>query len=148
MSEDITAQAGASRRLEPGKLIPLSDAMVNIGFALAKHSQPLHGYAIMKEVEGWWWRRSNLGPGSLYRTLPKMIHNGMVLEVEPGTRAGQGVRDAKKRYYKLTDFGVEVLHAQIKRDEFLLEIARSQISRMSLAPREDESEEVDHEHIG
>ena len=94
---------------------PLSSAALHILLALAESD--LHGYGIMLEIA----RQSDgvyrLGPGTLYDNLQKLIQGRWVQEL--GRRKGDD--DPRRRYYRLTDTGRDVLKAETKR---LTEVVR------------------------
>jgi len=78
---------------------------------LALAGDDLHGYGIMQEIT----RQSDglyrLGPGTLYDNLQKLIQSGWVQEL--GRRRGDD--DPRRRYYRLTDTGRNVLKAETAR---------------------------------
>jgi DNA-binding PadR family transcriptional regulator len=92
-----------------GSFLPLSPAALHILLALA--GEDLHGYAIMQEIA----RQSDgiykLGPGTLYDNLRKLIQAGWVQELGPR----RGDDDPRRRYYRLSDAGREVLQAETAR---------------------------------
>ena len=89
--------------------LPLSSAALHILLALA--GEDLHGYGIMQEPA----RQSDgiykLGPGTLYDNLRKLIQDGWVQELGPR----RGDDDPRRRYYQLTDAGLDVLRAETAR---------------------------------
>jgi DNA-binding PadR family transcriptional regulator len=89
--------------------LPLSPPTLHILLALA--GDDLHGYGIMQEIA----RQSDglykLGPGTLYDNLQKLIQGGWVQEL--GQRRGDD--DPRRRYYRLTDTGRQVLKAETAR---------------------------------
>jgi DNA-binding PadR family transcriptional regulator len=89
--------------------LPLSPPTLHILLALA--GGDLHGYGIMQEIA----RQSDglyrLGPGTLYDNLQKLIQGGWVQEL--GRRRGDD--DPRRRYYRLSDSGREVLKAETAR---------------------------------
>ena len=89
--------------------LPLSPPTLHILLALA--GDDLHGYGIMQEIA----RQSDglyrIGPGTLYDNLQKLIHGGWVQEL--GRRRGDD--DPRRRYYRLTDAGRDILKAETAR---------------------------------
>ena len=63
-----------------------------------------------------------LGPGTLYGAI-KRLKEGGVIE-ESGGRSGTEVDDERRRYYRLTGFGGEVLAAEVARLDGLVRAAR------------------------
>jgi DNA-binding PadR family transcriptional regulator len=69
-----------------------------------------HGYAIMREVNSISDGRVTLRAGTLYTALDRLVEEGLVAET------GAEVVDGRnRRYYSLTDEGVEVLRTEITR---------------------------------
>ncbi len=95
--------------IRSNSFLPLSPATLHILLALA--GDDLHGYGIMQEIT----RQSDglyrLGPGTLYDNLQKLIQSGWVQEL--GRRRGDD--DPRRRYYRLTDTGRNVLKAETAR---------------------------------
>jgi DNA-binding PadR family transcriptional regulator len=69
----------------------------------------LHGYGIMKEVESESGGQVELGIGSLYRLLGRMMRAGLVATA-PGRNA-----DDRRRNYRLTALGERVLREESRR---------------------------------
>ena len=69
---------------------------------------PAHGYGIMQQVEEMSSGRVRLAPGTLYGALTALTGKGWIqqLPVEAGSR---------KKEYKLTDKGREILLKEIER---------------------------------
>jgi DNA-binding PadR family transcriptional regulator len=104
-------------RAEP--YLPLNPRVFALMLSLA--DGPAHGYAMKLAAE----ERSSslhLDAGSLYRHLSRLLDDGLVVECQPP--AGEEP-DARRRYYRLTPFGREVLAAEARRLEDLVELARS-----------------------
>jgi DNA-binding PadR family transcriptional regulator len=109
---------GESTR-DPDALIPLTPAIFHIMLALADGRS--HGYGIMLEVEELTHGRTRLGPGTLYRSIQRMLVEGLIDEsLEPGTQS----EDERRRYYRLTDFGRRVAKAEARRLATLVRAAR------------------------
>ena len=73
-------------------------------------SGPQHGYAIMREVDGMSGGRVALRAGTLYTALDRLVTEGLVAE------AGTEIVDGRlRKYYKITNNGVETLDAEVKR---------------------------------
>ena len=89
--------------------LPLSSAAQHILLALA--GEDLHGYGIMQETARQSEGIYKLGPGTMYDNLQKLIQIGWVQELGP--RRGDG--DPRRRYYRLTDAGRDVLTAETAR---------------------------------
>jgi len=95
---------------------PLTPAVFAILLALADSEK--HGYAIMKEAALPAGGAINLGPGTLYGSIDRLIRDALVEET--------GLTDdARRRYYRLTDQGHRVLTAETARLSASLRTARS-----------------------
>ena len=57
---------------------PLTPAKLHILLALSK--QERHGYGIMKQVESDSQGKVNMGPGTLYGSIGRMIEAGLICE--------------------------------------------------------------------
>jgi DNA-binding PadR family transcriptional regulator len=81
-----------------------------------------HGYAIMKEIEERTRGSVRLGPGTLYGSLKRLLEGGLVDEV--GARADPAMGDERRRYYRITRFGLAVARAEAGRLDALVRTAR------------------------
>ena len=96
--------------------LPLTPAVFAILLALADGEK--HGYAIMKEAALPEGGAINLGPGTLYGTIDRLIRDALVEETGLSD-------DARRRYYRITSQGERVLAAETARLESSLRTARS-----------------------
>jgi DNA-binding PadR family transcriptional regulator len=112
-------------REDLGDFLPLSPAILHILLALA--GEDLHGYGIMLEVARQSEGRYKLGPGTLYDNLQRLVNQGMVEEAPhpPSAYAERG--DPRRRYYRLTKFGRDVLAADIGRLEAVVREAKARL---------------------
>ncbi|HEX8035310.1 MAG TPA: PadR family transcriptional regulator [Ktedonobacterales bacterium] len=108
-------------RRDPAALLPLTPTVFHILLALADGEK--HGYAIMQEVEARTDGAMRLGPGTLYGSIQRMLKDRLIVEVR--NRAGATHGDERRRYYRLTGFGQQVLQAEAQRLEDLVHMARS-----------------------
>src|ERR1700736_6751173 len=99
--------------------LPLSPATLHILLSLA--GEDLHGYGIMQEVARQSEGRYKLGPGTLYENLQRLVRKGVV---EP---VGEEADDSRRRYYRLTVLGKQVIAAEISRLETVVREARLHI---------------------
>ena len=105
---------------DPESLLPLTPATLQILMSLVDGEQ--HGYAIMKEVEERTGGAVRLGPGTLYGSLKRLLEDGLVDEgIE---RADPELGDERRRYYRITKFGVSVARAEARRLDSVLRTAR------------------------
>jgi DNA-binding PadR family transcriptional regulator len=103
--------------------LPLSSAALHILLALA--NEDLHGYGIMLEIARQSEGVYKVGPGTLYSNLQKLIQSGWVKELGPR----RGDDDPRRRYYRLTDAGRDVLGAETAR---LTQVVREARLRLRL----------------
>jgi DNA-binding PadR family transcriptional regulator len=108
-----------------GACLPLSPAILHILLALAGEDR--HGYGIMLEVARQSEGRYKLGPGTLYDNLQRLVHQGMVEEAPHSATAQAQRDDPRRRYYRLTRFGREVLSADIIRLEAVVREAKARL---------------------
>jgi DNA-binding PadR family transcriptional regulator len=106
---------------KPESLLPLTPAVFHILLALA--DQERHGYAIMTHVLELTDGRMQLGPGTLYGTVKRLLASSLI--EESGERPDPGLDDERRRYYRLTDFGRRVLQAEVQRISSLVKAARA-----------------------
>jgi DNA-binding PadR family transcriptional regulator len=99
---------------DPEAFLPLKPQTLEILLALAR--EDLHGYAILKVLEE---RGVRLAASLLYRKLRRLMEDGLVAE-SSGRRAPED--DARRRYYRLTPLGREVVAAEAAR---IVGLARS-----------------------
>ncbi len=104
--------------------LPLYPATLYILLSLA--SEDLHGYGIMQEVARQSQGTYKLGPGTLYDNLQKLIQRKVVQEL--GRRPGD--EDPRRRYYRLTSLGRDVLAAETDR---LADVVRQARLRLQIA---------------
>jgi DNA-binding PadR family transcriptional regulator len=104
----------------PEALLPLTPATFQILMALVDGER--HGYAIMTEVAERSAHAVKLGPGTLYGTLKRLLEAGMVEESDE--RADPESGDERRRYYRITPFGMSVARAEARRLEGVVRAAR------------------------
>ncbi|HEY6443281.1 MAG TPA: helix-turn-helix transcriptional regulator [Candidatus Acidoferrales bacterium] len=98
--------------------LPLSPAALHILLALAGEDR--HGYGIMQEVARQSQGQYELGPGTLYDNLEKLMNRGLVNDA-PRRAANE---DSRRHYYRLTAFGRRVLSADLERLRAVLKEAK------------------------
>ncbi len=106
---------------EIGGMLPLTPAVFQILLVLAGGER--HGYAIMKEVEAATGGRMRLGPGTLYRSIKRMLADGLIEESDE--RPDPALDDERRRYYRLTALGRRVAAAEAERLAGLVQLAQS-----------------------
>jgi DNA-binding PadR family transcriptional regulator len=105
-------------RFRPDAFLPLTAVAFDILLALADGER--HGYSILQEVES--RSGSALHAGTLYRALARLLESRLIDEID--APAG-GDADERRRYYALTDRGIAVARAEMRRLETQLAAARS-----------------------
>jgi DNA-binding PadR family transcriptional regulator len=102
-------------------LLPLPEAAFHILLSLAEESR--HGYGIIQEVSARTSGQLKLSPGTLYRSIQRMLEQGLILETDE--RPAPEFDDERRRYYEITDFGAAVARAEARRLAQLLKFARN-----------------------
>lgn len=100
--------------------LPLTPATFQILMALVGGER--HGYAIMTEVAERTEGAVRLGPGTLYGSLKRLLDAGIV--EDGGERTHPETADERRRYYRITKFGLSVARAEARRLEAVVRTAR------------------------
>jgi DNA-binding PadR family transcriptional regulator len=82
-----------------------------------------HGYGVLKHVSEQSEGRVRLDPANLYRSLKRLMKDGLVAESE--RRPASDLDDERRRYYALTVLGTQVVVAEATRLSKLADAARS-----------------------
>jgi DNA-binding PadR family transcriptional regulator len=109
------------KRADPAEFLPLTPAIAHILLAIADEDR--HGYAIMHEVERITGGAARMGPGTLYGTIKRMLASGLIEEADE--RPDPALDDERRRYYRATPLGRDVLAAEASRMASLLSAARA-----------------------
>jgi DNA-binding PadR family transcriptional regulator len=105
----------------PESLLPLPPAVFHILMAVAEEDR--HGYAIIQEVRSRTNGEVRLGPGTLYRSIQRMLDGDLIAEVDE--RPAPELDDERRRYYRITAFGRAVAKAEANRLQELVRLARA-----------------------
>ena len=105
---------------EPAGRVAITPAVFQIMVALADGE--LHGYGIMQDVDRVTNGETKLGPGTLYRSIQRMVVDGLIEELDIAL-AGEA-DDERRRYYRLTERGRAVAAAEANRLAMLVDAAR------------------------
>jgi DNA-binding PadR family transcriptional regulator len=108
-------------------MLPLLPATFHILVALADEDR--HGYAIIQDVAARTDGSIRLSPGTLYRSIQRMLEDGLIVETDE--RPAPEDDDERRRYYRLTTLGAAVAKAEAARLMDLVRMARAR----GLAPR-------------
>ena len=101
-------------------MLPLPPATLHILLALGDGER--HGYAIIQDVEVRTAGELRMSAGTLYRSIARMVEQGLIAEV---TRRRTRAEDERRRYYRLTPFGTAVARAEVRRLSHLVRDARA-----------------------
>ena len=104
----------------PAGFLPLHTLELRILLVLL--DGPSHGYRIVKEIEE---RERTLGviyPGNLYRRIRDLLAKGLIEDDDPPK---EGDADPRRRYFRVTALGEEVVRAEARRLEGLVSEARA-----------------------
>jgi DNA-binding PadR family transcriptional regulator len=82
-----------------------------------------HGYGIMQDVARQTGNALQLGPGTLYGCLKRMLAARLV--EESGERPDPQLDDERRRYYRMTALGRETARAEAQRLAAAVNAARS-----------------------
>jgi len=91
--------------------IPLKTQWFHIMLSLAGEGQ--HGYGIMQEVLQRTTGKVRLWPATLYGSIKRLIEAELIEESDE--RPAPELDDARRRYYRLTALGRQVLDAECER---------------------------------
>jgi DNA-binding PadR family transcriptional regulator len=97
---------------------PLTPAVFHVLLALA--GGRLHGYAISKEIFRQTDAHVQMGPGTLYGTLQRLLDQSWVEVSEAPAEA-----EKRRRYYRLTGLGKRALENEVRRMDALVRAARA-----------------------
>jgi DNA-binding PadR family transcriptional regulator len=111
----------ASDRSDVDAFLPLPPASFHILMALAGEDR--HGYAILQDVEEATRGAVRLSAGTLYRSIQRMLEQGLVVETQD--RPAPELDDERRRYYRITPFGTAVARAETRRLAELIKLARA-----------------------
>jgi len=106
---------------DPAGFLPLPPATFHILLALADDDR--HGYAIIQHVAASTGRAVRLSPGTLYRTIQRLLEQGLIVELSE--RPAPELDDERRRYYRLTPLGRAVARAEAARLAGLVRLARA-----------------------
>lgn len=101
--------------------LPLKPHWFHVMLSLTGQEQ--HGYGIMQEVLERTEGKVRLWPATLYGTLKRLIEEGLL--EESSERPDPALDDSRRRYYRLTKLGKQVLVAESQRLEDLVRIIRA-----------------------
>jgi DNA-binding PadR family transcriptional regulator len=98
------------------EMLPLSPATFFVLFSLADGEK--HGYRIMQEVRVLSDSKLQMGPATLYTTIQKLADQSFIEEVESDS-------EGRRRNYRLTRAGKQLLNAEFSRQNEVLLLAKA-----------------------
>jgi DNA-binding PadR family transcriptional regulator len=101
-------------------LLPLPSATFHILIAVS--GEPRHGYAIIQDIAARTDGGLRLSAGTLYRSIARMVEQGLLSETSKRPALGD---DERRRYYRITPFGTAVARAEMGRLTSLVRLARA-----------------------
>ena len=105
----------------PDDLLPLPPATFHILMSLAEEER--HGYAMIQDVEARTEGELRLSPGTLYRSIQRMLQQGLIAESR--RRPTPALDDERRRYYRITPLGIATARAEMRRLTQLVRLARA-----------------------
>jgi DNA-binding PadR family transcriptional regulator len=111
----------------------LTPAVFHILLALSDGNS--HGYGIMQDIEAFTSGEIRLGPGTLYRSIQRMLVDGLIEELEIALHDESD--DDRRRHYRLTKKGLEIAQREARRLADLVDVARQRdlLVRRATTPR-------------
>jgi DNA-binding PadR family transcriptional regulator len=99
--------------------LPLTPVEFHILLSLSDDAR--HGYAILQDVAHRTDGQITLRTGTLYTVIKRMLDGAWLEESDGGAN---GNADERRRYYRLTALGRDVLRAEAKRLQSLVALAQ------------------------
>ena len=106
------------------ELPSLTPPVFHILLALADEER--HGYGIMQDVTRQTDGALQLGPGTLYGCLKRMLAAGLVEEADE--RRDPALGDERRRYYRMTPFGKRAVRTEAQRLAGAVTVAMSRLA--------------------
>jgi DNA-binding PadR family transcriptional regulator len=128
-----TVKRAAQQAAEDEAAAVLTPAVFHILLALSEgHS---HGYGVMQDVEQFTNGELRLGPGTLYRSIQRMLVDGLIEELAIALHDESD--DDRRRHYRLTGKGLGVAQREARRLADLVDVARRRglLSKRAATPR-------------
>jgi DNA-binding PadR family transcriptional regulator len=102
---------------DPVELLPLTPITYHVLLTMAEG--PRHGYGIIKEILRHTEGQLQIEAGTLYAAVKRLRETGLI-----DVAAQRSTVDSRRRYYRLTPFGRQVLRKESERLSKLLHLAR------------------------
>ena len=110
LNERIDA-ASEEHDVDPESLVPLPRLAFQILLALAERER--HGYALLDAIERQTGGETRLGTSTLYASLVRLQKLGAITDAPPPAEADSD--DERRRYYRITPFGMAVVREEALR---------------------------------
>ena len=108
-------------KFRPETFLPLTPVAFEILLALADGER--HGYSILQEVESRSGGAVSLHAGTLYRALARLLESDLIEELRQSPDPSSD--DERRRYYRLTTEGREILASEAERLASQVDAARA-----------------------
>src|SRR5262249_8663817 len=102
-------------------LLPLPPATFHILMAVADEDR--HGYAIIQDIASRTGGDLQMSAGTLYRSIQRMLEQGLIIETRE--RPAPEDDDERRRYYRISPFGLAVARAEARRLPQMVKLARA-----------------------
>ena len=102
-------------------LLPLPPATFHILMAVADEDR--HGYAIIQDIASRTGGDLQMSAGTLYRSIQRMLEQGLIIETRE--RPAPEDDDERRRYYRISPFGLAVARAEARRLAQMVKLARA-----------------------
>lgn len=112
--------ARANRPRDLRTFLPLTPRVYHVLLALAE--RPLHGYGVILAVQDLTEGVIVMRTGTLYVLLRRLLDQRLIEQSDE--RPGPDEDDERRRYYRLTALGRDVLRAEAKRLQSLVALAQ------------------------
>jgi DNA-binding PadR family transcriptional regulator len=105
--------------------LPLTPPVFHILLALVPEDR--HGYGIMQDVAQQTDGELQMGPGTLYGCIKRMLAAGLIEESGelPDPALGPGSGEERRRYYRITPQGRQAVRTEAQRLAMALNAAKS-----------------------
>jgi DNA-binding PadR family transcriptional regulator len=107
---------------DPRSFLPLTPLASQVLVALADADR--HGYGIIREVADRTDGMVRIRTGTLYTMLQRLLDERLVESVADAQDGAPFKNDERRKYYRLTELGRDVLGAETRRLELLISHAR------------------------
>ena len=102
---------------DPSGALPLTHVTYYVLLALSTEAR--HGYGVIKDVANRTGGRVELEAGTLYAAIKRLKDDGWIEEAP-----ARAATDPRRRTYAITPFGRDVLRAESRRLEAMVQLAR------------------------